>query len=134
MASKNADGMKATLDIITTLFKQGTGPEVKDKLLELKEMVLGLWENNLELKQENAELKNKAKERQSLQYESNVYWAIGDNGTKDGPYCPACHDDKGKMIRLRDNGVAYQCNVCRFGHRYAPEEASSYKPEDFRLL
>lgn len=127
MASQNAEDVKALLDVISTLFKQGGGPDVKDRLMELREAVLGLWagntelkQENLELKQENSVLKSKIAEKQSLHYESNIYWLLKDDGTRDGPYCPACHDDKSKLIRMRDNGAAYCCNVCNFAHRYAP--------------
>jgi len=123
MASQNAEDVKHLLGVISDLYKQGGGQDVKSKLLELKEMVLGLWASNVELDQENAELKKRISEKQSLKYEENVYWAENDSREKDGPYCPACHDDKGKLIRMHDNGVAYSCNVCKFVHRYVP-----YKP------
>ena len=72
----------------------------------------------VELAGENADLKqqlSKLKAPPEVEYRDNVYFKL--NG--DGPFCPTCHDNDEKLIRIQEvEGVfrdmmKYRCNVCQ---------------------
>lgn len=100
------DTAKTALDIANEL-----------KHIELKEAILELKEKMIELREENIVLKEQLKEKQkhNLQFIDNLYWELQEDGSKIGPYCPACLDGKGKAVRMIKNYEFnfFICSVCK---------------------
>jgi hypothetical protein len=60
-------------------------------------------------------------------FAETVYWKFK-NGEKQGPYCPACYDDKKKVIHLNPGATkgTYRCGICQNGfstNEYNPGSA-----------
>jgi hypothetical protein len=55
---------------------------------------------------------------QEMVYEESVYWKKK-NGEREGPYCPNCYDDKGKVVHLNPGATkgTYGCGACRNSFR-----------------
>jgi hypothetical protein len=121
----NGNDIKLLITTINDLLKKGMTLEAQEKIMDLREMVQGLRETCVDLREDNLLLKKKLAEKDAVYFESGVYWTKKEDGTKDGPFCLPCHDNKGKLIRLTDNGECYSCPVdgCRFYHRYRGEES-----------
>ena len=49
-----------------------------------------LTEKNAELREEAAALKRQLAQRDELTFEENIYWKHKQDGTREGPFCPAC--------------------------------------------
>jgi len=63
-----------------------------------------------------SKLRAQLEERDSLTYENSLYYHLKDDGSRDGPFCPTCHDAEGKHVRLREARPGWDfnwsCNVC----------------------
>jgi len=78
------------------------------------------WEGAGQLQEDNLSLRIRIKEmedalalKQQVLWDSPYYWKVeGEN--KDGPYCQACFDKDGKLIRLQpmDRGEWY-CHISK---------------------
>lgn len=97
------DSAKKALDIANEL-----------KNIDLKEAILDLKEKLIALREENISLKEQLKEKQqyNMNFEENYYWDVKEDGTKVGPYCPACWDGDGKAVRVQEDRWGYICPVC----------------------
>ena len=97
------DSAKKALDIANEL-----------KNIELKEAILGLKEEIIALREENISLKEQLKEKQTynMEFIENYYWDRKEDGTKVGPYCPACWDGEKKAVRMQDGFYEKICPVC----------------------
>ena len=100
--------------------KRSDDHDLKDKLSEVFDSVLELKELIGNLRDENGELRKRIESRAHLHWDSKqkVYLAEGDSD----PFCPACLDLKGSVIRLQPapnygNNVLcmYECKVCKNG-------------------
>jgi len=110
------------MDIKTALENIKAIKEIADSMqnIELQSHIVDLKEQILELRDENFDLKEQLRQRteHNMIFENHVYWDLKEDGTKDGPYCPACWDDNGKAVRLGPLQVAgpnsaHQCYVCK---------------------
>lgn len=79
-----------------------------------------LTQENVRLRGEIADLQRRLELREEMVFEENVYWLRpkGARTTREGPFCPACLDDRGKVIRLQvhRNDYStdyYECPVCQ---------------------
>ena len=78
-----------------------------------------LTERAAKLLEENARLREQLSLRDALVFEENVYWKNTSSDQREGPFCPACFDDKGKAIRMQDERDEfiddfYECTVCHY--------------------
>lgn len=87
------------------------------KNIELKEAILELKEKIIELREENITLKEQLQEKQkyNMQFIDNYYWNIKKDGSKVGPYCPACWDGDRKPVRMQQSAFGNFCPVCYRG-------------------
>ena len=63
-----------------------------------------------------AEAERAAPTQERMEFSESVYWKRkGDE--QEGPYCPVCHDDKGKEIHLVPGATrgTFRCGVCQNG-------------------
>ena len=95
---------KKALDIANEL----KNVDLKESILELREEILLLIEENMLLKEQLKE-----KQRYNMVFDIDRYWNILPDGTKDGPYCAACWDYKGKAVHLDQRHSGPFCHVCR---------------------
>lgn len=65
---------------------------------------------------------------QDMVYEESVYWKKK-NGEREGPYCPTCYDDKGKVVHLNPGATrgTYRCGACQNTFR-----TNEYNPQPSR--
>lgn len=99
---------------IVDLIKKGSTLEAQEKIVELREAALDMQEENIALKEENAKLKAIIKKNETLYFDGNVYW-FKEGDEKVGPFCPQCHDEKDKMVRMHKDGDGYWCYNCAKG-------------------
>ena len=101
---------------IVDLVKKGATIEAQEKIMELRERSIELQEENYQLRDELRELKGLLSQRESLNFIGQVYYA-GEGESKEGPFCPTCHDSDSKLIRLQPfnhylAGQQWVCKVC----------------------
>lgn len=102
------DTAKTALDIANEL----KNVELKSAILDLKEQLLALREENIALKEQL----NK-QTSYNLVYEGDLYWNYKEDNDREGPFCPACKDNNGKVIHLKkyySGGTRFQCHVCGY--------------------
>jgi CRISPR/Cas system-associated protein Cas10 (large subunit of type III CRISPR-Cas system) len=103
--------------------KDATNLALKAKQLPLYEKLLGLTADMQTLMNENFELKKKVRDleeaaslQKRMEYDPQLeaFYEIEENGTKNGPYCPACWQEHKRVVFLRveDDGETF-CQVCR---------------------
>ncbi|MCH7501405.1 MAG: hypothetical protein IH886_15640 [Nitrospinae bacterium] len=76
------------------------------------------------LKKENESLKKEIKDSKLLFFEGDIYWKSGEDGKKEGPFCPGCWDSNQKPIRMvsiPEGGAihsGWSCTACPFQKIY----------------
>ena len=101
-----------------TLADQLKNLELKEVIVDLQGKLLDLKEEINQLREENARLTEELK-RASAPPEVTLKEGMYYKGD-DGPFCTACHDNNGKLIRLveanhperRMMGIRRKCPVC----------------------
>lgn len=93
--------------------------------IQLYKSILDAYNAAIELMSENAELKERIKELEAqkavegtLEYNSNAYWIIKEDGFIDGPFCSRCWDVEKKLVRLhvkriKDSARVTKCPNCK---------------------
>lgn len=99
------------------------------QILEALEKLLDMQKRIVDLEDKNKILNEKIKAKESLSYESNVYWINGDN--KDGPFCSRCWDKNKELIRMHPmmNTAYVQCPECKNSVQIKSEPNSNYNRE-----
>ena len=91
--------------------------ELKLKIADLTEQLANIRLQAVDLAEENNSLKQQIEKMNSppeMEYRDNVYFKLDG----DGPFCPTCYDNNGKMIRIAEveevfrDMCKYMCNVC----------------------
>ena len=121
----NGNDIKLLITTINDLYKKGSTFEAQEKIMDLREMVQGLRETCVDLREENMLLKAKLSEKEAVVFEDGVYWTKNDDGSKDGPFCLPCHDNNGKLVRLKKDRLFYTCPVpgCDFFHQHTKDNS-----------
>lgn len=81
------------------------------------EQMAKMTRENVALRDENAALKQQLSQREEMVFEDEVYWRCKGDAPREGPFCPACYDGKGKQIRMQAHrgryiNDFYKCSVC----------------------
>ena len=103
---------------LAALLKDGMTPEAQEKIMELRQTVLAIQEENLQLKERIRQLEvGAAPATREVVYDKGVYWTL-ERGVRQGPFCPACQDRAGKLVRLHYShtgtpGVYWMCKACQ---------------------
>lgn len=105
---------------LAELLKDGFTPEAQEKIMDLRQSMLSLMQENAQLLQRIKELESStppATPTRELVYDKGVYWTL-ERGTRQGPYCPACQDRVGKLVRLHYQhtgtpGIYWVCKACQ---------------------
>jgi|SRR5215471_3994730 len=106
---------------ITELLKKGATLEAQEQIIALREGALELHEENIKLRERVKELEGAANLIRELEFHNGVYYRRKQDGTREGPFCPLCYDDKNKLIRLqsgleREADTTWICLACE--HTY----------------
>jgi hypothetical protein len=100
---------------VIQLAKESNNAELKDKVSELQNLIFDLTTENRDLRERAAEIEHANDISKEMVYESGLYWRVKD-GKRDGPFCPACWDDRRKAVHLPSLGFGgHTCAVCH-GH------------------
>jgi hypothetical protein len=105
---------------LAELLKDGFTPEAQEKIMDLRQSMLSLMQENAQLLQRIKELEAStppAAPARELIYDKGVYWTL-ERGTRQGPFCPACQDRAGKLVRLHYQhtgtpGIYWVCKACQ---------------------
>lgn len=102
---------------LAELLKDGFTPEAQERIMELRQTMLAIQEENFRLRERIRQLEAGAGPKRELIYDKGVYWAM-EAGTRQGPFCPACQDKGGKLVRLHyahtgTPGVYWVCKSCQ---------------------
>lgn len=75
-----------------------------------------------------------AMQREPIVFEESVYWKVGGDSQKEGPYCPNCYDDKRKEIHLNRGATqgTYSCGICGTGFTTDEYDSRPAKRRPFR--
>jgi hypothetical protein len=101
---------------LAELLKDGLTPEAQEKIMELRQTVLAIQEENFRLRERIRELEAASAPVREMIYDKGVYWTL-EAGVRQGPFCPACHDKSGKVVRLHychtgTPGIYWVCKSC----------------------
>lgn len=125
----------AIFDVLKTAAKiaQEAGKiELYGQILEVYEKLLEQQKRIADLESEKDELHKALEIAKSLVAEGNVYWAVENDGRKDGPFCTCCWDSERALVRLHvnSNSGSAQCPKCK---NYARSgQAQVFYPRDRR--
>jgi len=106
-----------TFNDIKDLLSKGMTLEAQEKIIELREAVINLEDDLHETKLKLKECEEKLAIKESLQFDNSVYWTNMGTAEQDGPFCPSCQDDRGKLVRVHIWQVhgwpdAWRCMTC----------------------
>lgn len=113
--------MLVGLKAMATFAKQANRAEVMQQVIELQAGILELQAEHSRLIEQNHALHRAAedkeaaeRQRRELLFESNVYWR-GEGKEREGPFCPTCLDQHGKVARLTRYGreMKASCFTCQ---------------------
>jgi hypothetical protein len=90
--------------------------DLVDALLNAKFSIAEAQAEVLTLRQQVATLEQEKKVKATVRERGGLYWTEGANGKEDGPYCTACYDTKGQLVRAKDTGNDWIfCPACSHG-------------------
>lgn len=104
---------------INKLFMQGQIEAGCLQLRALQKRYLDLAEENAVLKANMRELEDILFLARNMVFDGVFYWLIT-GGIRQGPFCPLCYKDKGRISRVLE-GATPRCPAC--GEVFAPVEA-----------
>lgn len=115
--------VKTATEIAKLIKDSGTSLEQAEIKLQMAELISALADVKMEIadiqteliskNEQIAELKRKLEAKDSVTWEKPYYFIIK-NGEKDGPFCQACFDNDGKLIRLQGgNEGVWECRTCK---------------------
>jgi len=106
--------------MIAKLLEDGMTLPAQEKIVELRKKLISLENDYLDLLQENRDLKEKLKNKEEFIFDEGIYWSLTDDGSKDGMWCPRCHDKDGKACRMNKTSHYYVCASCGCQVQHTP--------------
>ncbi len=97
------------------LFLKGKPDEAKHLLMDLQSRYIEVCDENNVLKSQVQEFEDILYLSKNLVYDGSYYWLITGN-IKQGPFCSACYNRDGILIRLHDDGETRKCYNCGTQH------------------
>ena len=105
----------STFKEIHALFTQGHFEAARRMLMELQARYIALCDEVAILKKQVQEFEDILFLSQNLVTEGEQYW-LRAGGIKHGPFCKACYDYTGKLIRLESHKNVWRCPYCGLLH------------------
>ena len=95
--------------------------ELKELIVELQSKLLDVKVECISLREENVRLTAETKRLSAppeVEVKNGMYYRVSGG---DGPFCTACHDTKGQMVRLAETGndergmtdITWRCPSCK---------------------
>lgn len=110
--------MIAGLKALYEMAKANKDPKMMAQLLEIQGNVFELVNEGQALKEENAGLKTQLSQREetTLKPDGAVWRTTDTPSEKFGGFCPNCHSENGKLLKLAIGSSAYHrsCSVCKY--------------------
>lgn len=96
---------------IYELFLKGKTEEAKQSMQELQVRYLALCDENISLRSQVQGYEDILYLARNLVFDGSFYWLMT-GSIKQGPFCPACYNRDGMLLRLTDDGKSRQCLTC----------------------
>jgi hypothetical protein len=102
------------LKSVAKIFQEAGKIDLYEKILSIQQELLDMQEN-LRLKDETIrELNKELKLKGEMSFERNAFWRTQPNGDLEGPYCPGCWGDKGKLVHMVERSAdIVKCPACK---------------------
>lgn len=122
---------------IHDLYLRGQVEEARHQLSELQARYMNLCDENALLRTQIQGYEDIVHLSRSLIFDGIFYWLIT-GSIKQGPFCPACYNRDGLLLRLTDDGASRHCQTCGSlfarsrspAEKLAPRQAVSGMAED----
>ena len=119
MVAEYVTGLKAAWDIAKAIKVATDSIDDAQIKLQMAELISALADAKIEAA-ENAEkiadLERRLRAKVAMSFENGMYYRVLENGDKEGPFCPSCHDSESKDVRLQHTPGGtfgnYQCYIC----------------------
>lgn len=96
---------------IHDLFLKGRTDEARQHMAELQACYVALCDENSMLRNQIQGYEDILYLSRNLIFDGAFYWLVT-GSIKQGPFCPACYNRDGLLLRLADDGVVRQCLSC----------------------
>lgn len=108
---------------IHDLYSRGQVEDARHQLSELQARYVNLCDENAMLRTQIQGYEDILYLSRSLIFDGIFFWLIT-GSIKQGPFCPACYNRDGLLLRLTDDGTSRHCLTCgsRFNRANAPAE------------
>lgn len=94
------------------LFMRGLEEEALAHLAALQKKYVALCDENTTFKMQAQEYEDILYLARNLVFDQQFYW-LNTGSIKQGPFCPACYDRDGLLIRLSGERYDRHCPACR---------------------
>lgn len=94
------------------LFMKGLEDEALAHLAALQKKYVALCDENTTFKMQVQEYEDILYLARNLVFDQQFYW-LNTGSIKQGPFCPACYDRDGLLMRLSGERHNRQCHACR---------------------
>ena len=96
---------------VSELYAQGRAEEALRLLQELQARYIAMCDENATLRVRIQEFENVLYLSNNLIFDGYCYWLLT-GSIKQGPFCQACYDREGALIRLERAEDEWNCPVC----------------------
>ena len=97
---------------VCDLFMEGRHEEARLELAELQRRYVALCDEHTTFKMQIQEYEDILYLSRNLILDNGLYWLIT-GSIKQGPFCPACYDRDGLLMRLSGESGDRYCTCCR---------------------
>ncbi|MCS6237124.1 hypothetical protein G3495_18720 [Shewanella baltica] len=135
-------GINHAIELVKTIKSSGSSLEAAEINYKFAELINALADIKIEMAgikelvvakdEEIRTLKDKITLKGMLIWEPPLYYLTNEKGTREGPYCQTCYDDRHKLIRLLSPGSdgIWSCNVCK---SHYCDETYTVDPDIYKL-
>jgi hypothetical protein len=97
---------------VSDLFGKGLHEEARLELAKLQRRYVSLCDENITCKMQIQEYEDILYLARNLIQDSGCYWLVT-GSIRQGPFCPACYDRDGLLMRLSGETGDRFCSMCR---------------------
>lgn len=104
------------------LFKQVYDLFVEQRFEEAKSLLAELQGRYIEMADENEQLKSQVREfedilylAKNIEFDGRGYW-LKTGTMRQGPFCQACFDKDGQLVRMQEDSAGLHCTACGSRH------------------
>lgn len=108
-------GLIETMKDVAELVQKADNIELYRQIMMLQTEAFSLVEENHVLREQVRSLTDQLALKVGVVYDALYCWVVKADGTKDGPYCPACYGADGKLVympRMGETSEHRYCGIC----------------------